>query len=69
MAEKKSRSYAVRSSGIHGRGVFATKTIRKGTVIVEYKGQRTSYERRCAGRTAIRTIPRTRSCSSSTTAG
>jgi SET domain-containing protein len=45
MAEKKSRSYAVRTSDIHGRGVFATKTIRGGTAIVEYKGQRTSYEK------------------------
>ena len=36
--------YAVRSSGIHGRGVFATKKIRKGTVILEYKGQRVSWD-------------------------
>ena len=34
------RPYAVRSSGIHGRGVFATRTIRKGADIVEYRGQR-----------------------------
>ena len=45
MAERKRRSYAVRCSGIHGRGVFATETIRRGTLIVEYKGQRTSYEK------------------------
>ena len=44
-ATKRQRRYAVRNSGIHGRGVFATKKIRKGTVIVEYKGRRTSYER------------------------
>jgi uncharacterized protein len=36
--------YAVRNSGIHGRGVFATQKIRKGTVIVEYKGQRASWD-------------------------
>ena len=42
---KKRKSYAVRNSPIHGRGVFATKKIRKGTVIVEYKGQRTSYKK------------------------
>jgi uncharacterized protein len=40
---KKRKFYVVRNSPIHGRGVFATKKIRKGTVIVEYKGQRTSY--------------------------
>jgi len=32
--------YIVRSSGIHGRGVFASRRIRKGTRIVEYKGER-----------------------------
>ena len=36
--------YAVRRSGIHGRGVFATRTIPKGTRIVEYKGRRISYD-------------------------
>lgn len=38
------KRYAVRSSGIHGRGVFATIKIRKGTVILEYKGQRVSWD-------------------------
>ena len=32
--------YIVRNSGIHGRGVFASRRIRKGTRIVEYKGER-----------------------------
>jgi len=32
--------YVVRNSPIHGRGVFAVRYIRKGTRIVEYKGQR-----------------------------
>jgi SET domain-containing protein len=36
--------YVVRNSGIHGRGVFATELIRKGTVIVEYKGQRACWD-------------------------
>jgi len=38
------RAYSVRRSGIHGRGVFATRTIRKGTTIIEYRGQRTTWE-------------------------
>jgi SET domain-containing protein len=33
-------AYAVRNSPIHGRGVFATRTIRKGDDIVEYRGRR-----------------------------
>ena len=32
--------YVVRRSRIHGRGVFAARRIRKGTRIVEYKGER-----------------------------
>jgi len=38
------RAYAVRNSPIHGRGVFATRTIRKGADIVEYRGRRVSME-------------------------
>ena len=38
------RPYVVRNSKIHGRGVFATRTIRKGTRIIEYRGERTSWE-------------------------
>lgn len=34
--------YVVRSSPIHGRGVFANRYIRKGTRILEYKGERIS---------------------------
>ena len=34
--------YFVRSSPIHGRGVFAARYIRKGTRILEYKGERIS---------------------------
>ena len=36
--------YVVRRSRIHGRGVFAVRTIPKGTRIVEYRGRRISYE-------------------------
>jgi uncharacterized protein len=37
-------AYVVRHSPIHGRGVFATRTIRKGADIVEYRGRRISIE-------------------------
>jgi SET domain-containing protein len=40
---KNPKAYSVRGSGIHGRGVFATEKIRRGTVIMEYKGKRSSY--------------------------
>lgn len=36
--------YVVRNSPIHGRGVFATRTIAKGTDIIEYRGRRISVE-------------------------
>lgn len=38
------RAYVVRRSRIHGRGVFATRTIRRGSDIVEYRGRRISME-------------------------
>lgn len=38
----KAPRYRVRNSPIHGRGVFATRTIRKNSKIVEYRGQRIS---------------------------
>lgn len=41
---RKKRAYSVRNSPIHGRGVFATRTIRKGADIVEYRGRRISME-------------------------
>ena len=43
-AHKFKKRFVVRSSEIHGRGVFAKRKIRKGTVIVEYKGKRSSYK-------------------------
>ncbi len=33
-----------RDSGIHGRGVYAARTIRNGTWIMEYTGERISHE-------------------------
>jgi SET domain-containing protein len=43
-AAERKRAYSVRNSPIHGRGVFATRTIRKGADIVEYRGRRISME-------------------------
>ncbi len=39
---KTTRRISVRNSGIHGKGVFATKFIPKGTRIIEYQGIRIS---------------------------
>lgn len=36
--------FAVRASSRHGKGVFATRTIRKGTRVVEYRGARLPVE-------------------------
>ena len=41
---KPKRAYTVRNSTIHGRGVFATRTIRKGSVILEYRSKRDTWE-------------------------
>ena len=38
------RAYVVRRSRIHGRGVFAARTIRKGSDIIEYRGRRISMD-------------------------
>ena len=43
-AASKSPMYKVRRSKIHGFGVFATRTIRKGTRVVEYLGDRISHK-------------------------
>ena len=37
------RRYIVRSSTIHGRGVFASADIPKGTRLMEYRGERISH--------------------------
>ncbi len=43
------RPWRVLQSPIHGRGVFAARTIRKGETISEYRGKRTRYEDACEG--------------------
>lgn len=35
----KNKYFAIRSSGVHGKGAFALKPIRKGTRLVEYVGE------------------------------
>ena len=39
------RRIDVRESAVHGRGVYATRLIPEGTRIIEYTGQRVSWER------------------------
>jgi hypothetical protein len=43
-ATSESPLFQVRRSGIHGKGVYATQRIPKGTRIVEYLGERISHE-------------------------
>jgi uncharacterized protein len=43
VARAASAPLETRDSGIHGRGVYATRTIRKGTRIIEYLGERISH--------------------------
>jgi uncharacterized protein len=38
------RRIQVRSSGVHGKGVYALATIPKGAVVVEYKGEVISWD-------------------------
>ena len=46
-APAQKKCYRVRHSAIHGRGVFAATTIAKGTQIIEYRGERTTWEIVC----------------------
>ena len=43
-AKRPKKLYRVRNSEIHGRGVFAATDIDKGTRIIEYRGERTSWK-------------------------
>src|SRR5262245_52731484 len=43
------RLYVVKKSAIHGRGVFATATIQKGSRIIEYTGERISHAEAAIG--------------------
>ncbi len=40
---KRALPLEVRSSGVHGKGVFATRPIRQGRRIIEYTGKRMSW--------------------------
>jgi SET domain-containing protein len=40
----RSSYYVVRHSAIHGRGVFAARTIRDKQTIIEYRGERTTWD-------------------------
>jgi SET domain-containing protein len=44
MAAKSSPLIKIRRSGIHGRGVYAARKIRKGERVIEYKGERISWK-------------------------
>jgi len=41
---RRKRPWRVLVSPIHGRGVFAARTIRKGETIIEYRGRRTTWD-------------------------
>ncbi len=43
MKSKSKKLYVVRQSPVHGKGVFATQDIERGTQIIEYRGERTSF--------------------------
>ena len=43
-ARKRTVQIEVRESGVHGRGVYAAQAIPKGTRIIEYTGERVSWE-------------------------
>ena len=43
-SEPRRRPWRVLDSPIHGRGVFAARTIRKGETIIEYRGRRTTWD-------------------------
>ena len=42
---KTSPAFVIRFSATHGHGAFASRTIRKGTRIVEYQGKRSSWKK------------------------
>lgn len=41
---RKARAYAVRTSVIHGKGVFAEREIAPGECIIEYRGERIDWD-------------------------
>jgi len=38
------RSIEVRQSGVHGKGVYAIRPIKKGEVVIEYKGEMVTWK-------------------------
>jgi SET domain-containing protein len=44
-ARSSNHSIEVRESGVHGRGVFAARPIRKGQRVIEYAGRRISWKK------------------------
>ncbi|MBK6395734.1 MAG: SET domain-containing protein-lysine N-methyltransferase [Betaproteobacteria bacterium] len=46
-ARKPARAWRVLQSPVHGRGVFAARTIRKGETVIEYRGKRMSWDEAC----------------------
>jgi SET domain-containing protein len=38
------KKFIVRASGVHGKGVFAARDLEKGERIIEYKGERITWE-------------------------
>ena len=43
-ARQRALQIEVRESGVHGRGVYAAQLIRKGARIIEYTGERVSWQ-------------------------
>jgi len=46
-AKKPARAWRVLQSPVHGRGVFAARTIRKGETVIEYRGKRMTWDEAC----------------------
>lgn len=46
-ARKPTRAWRVLQSPVHGRGVFAARTIRKGETVIEYRGKRMTWDEAC----------------------
>ncbi len=44
IAKSGGKRIEVRSSGVHGKGVYAVSTIPKGAVVIEYKGEVISWD-------------------------
>jgi SET domain-containing protein len=50
------KRFSARSSAIHGRGVFALQSIRKGARVIEYTGERISHREADRRHTAARSL-------------